>query len=417
MSKFIITGGLQLAGEIQVSGSKNAALPLMAASLLTQDECVLTNVPEIEDVRSMAQILQELGAEVIFTDHVLKIKSANIRKSDPNPELVKKFRGSILILSPMLARVGHIKLPMPGGDRIGLRPIVTHLKALQAFGALQKNPDELEFEATKLIGNKVVLEESSVTATENAIIAAVTAEGHSAIKLAAMEPHIQQLCNYLNLMGAKISGIASPTLEIEGVGSLHGASMEIIPDSEQAASFITLAAATKSQVTVTKLNPDFLEDYLLKIRNMKVNFEVGKDYVRVVPPTSDYVGTKIQSGLYPKLNSDFIPPMSVLATQAQGESILHEWMYENRQSYVESLVTMGANAKILDRDRVQIIGPTPLIGGKTATYDLRQGLTLVIAALVAGGESEISDIGHIDRGYERLEQRLQKLGARIKRIE
>jgi UDP-N-acetylglucosamine 1-carboxyvinyltransferase len=317
----------------------------------------------------------------------------------------------------MLARVGHIKLPMPGGDRIGLRPIVTHLKALQAFGALQKNPDELEFEATKLIGNKVVLEESSVTATENAIIAAVTAEGHSAIKLAAMEPHIQQLCNYLNLMGAKISGIASPTLEIEGVGSLHGASMEIIPDSEQAASFITLAAATKSQVTVTKLNPDFLEDYLLKIRNMKVNFEVGKDYVRVVPPTSDYVGTKIQSGLYPKLNSDFIPPMSVLATQAQGESILHEWMYENRQSYVESLVTMGANAKILDRDRVQIIGPTPLIGGKTATYDLRQGLTLVIAALVAGGESEISDIGHIDRGYERLEQRLQKLGARIKRIE
>jgi UDP-N-acetylglucosamine 1-carboxyvinyltransferase len=249
------------------------------------------------------------------------------------------------------------------------------------------------------------------------MMAAVLASGKTVIKLSAMEPHVVQLGEFLNLMGAKIKGLGSPTIEIEGVDNLHGAQIEIIPDSEQAASLINLAAATKSQITISKLSTSFLEDFLLRMKKMNVNFEVGPDYVKVIPPEGDYIGTKIQAGLYPKLNSDFIPPMSVLATQAKGESLLHEWMYENRQGYVESLNQMGANAKILDKDRVLITGPTKLHGAKITTYDLRMGMTLVIAALVADGQSEISDIHHIDRGYENLEERLRALGADIKRVE
>jgi UDP-N-acetylglucosamine 1-carboxyvinyltransferase len=417
MSKFVITGGKKLSGEIDVSGSKNAVLALMSACLLTSDECILTNVPEIDDVRSMMEIFRELGVEVELNDHVLRIRAAKVKTSAPNAELVGKFRGSILIIGSLLARVGHVSLPLPGGDKIGSRPIEAHTEALKALGAMGKANGLFEFDVQKLTGAKIVMEESSVTATENAILAAATATGHTTIKLAAMEPHVQSLCQFINLMGGKITGIGSPTLEIDGQNSLHGAQVEVIPDSEQAASLITLAAATKSNVTVRHLNPEFLEDYLLKIKKMGVNFEVGKDYVKVMAPTAEYLGTKIQSGLYPKLNSDFIPPMSVLAARASGESLLHEWMYENRQSYVESLVKMGADAQIIDKDRVKIVGPTPLHAEKITTYDLRQGLTLVIAALVASGESEISDIHHIDRGYERLEERLGAIGADIKRAD
>lgn len=417
MSKFIINGGKKLSGEIKVSGSKNAVLPLMAAALLTSDECVFTNVPQINDVNAMIEILRDLGARVEFAKDVLKIKAENISKTAPNPELVGKMRGSILVVGALLGRVGSVQLPIPGGDQIGSRTIVAHIEALKQLGATLGKNDTLDFQARQLTGAKIVMEESSVTATENAMLAASMARGHTTIKLAAMEPHVQALGVFLNMMGAKISGLGSPTLEIDGVTQLHGAQITVIPDSEQAASLITLAAAGKSEIMVTGLNPDFLEDYLLKIRKMNVNFENGLDYVKVMPPKDDYIATKIQAGLYPKLNSDFIPPMSVLATQAVGETILHEWMYENRQGYVEALAKMGANAKILDKDRVQIIGPTKLHAEKITTYDLRQGLTLVIAALIADGQSEISDIHHIDRGYERLEERLQGLGADIKRID
>ncbi len=415
MSKFIIQGGKPLSGEIEVTGSKNAVLALMAACLLTKEECVMTNVPEIDDVATMVEILRDLGALVRFADHKLSIKAENITKHNPNPDLVSKMRGSILIIGALLARLGKVELPLPGGDKIGARPIGAHIEALKALGAKESGNGLLGFEARKLNGAKILMEESSVTATENALLAAVCASGQTTIKLAAMEPHVQQLCQFLNLMGARISGIGSPTLQINGVASLHGAEIEVMPDSEQAASLITMAAATKSNMKITRVNPDFLDDFLLRLKRMAVNFVVGMDYVKV-SPSRDYQGTKIQAGLYPKLNSDFIPPMSVLATQCRGESLLHEWMYENRQGYVESLVKMGANAKILDKDRVLITGPTPLHGEKITTFDLRQGLTLVIAALVASGESEISDIHHIDRGYEQIEVRLQALGADIKRI-
>lgn len=417
MSKFLIQGGKKLTGEVIISGSKNAVLPLMAACLLTDEECTLHNIPLIKDVESMLEIIQDLGAEVTRSGSTVKIWAKEIKKSEPNPELVKKFRGSILLVGAMLGRLGKIKLPYPGGDKIGKRPVDTHVSALQALGASAVINENMEFSAVHLIGTKIVLEETSVTATENAMLAAVLAEGKTVIKLAAMEPHVQQLGELLNLMGGNVSGIATPTLTIEGVSKLHGAEITVIPDSEEAASFITLAAAVKGDVKISHLNPDFLEDFLLRLRKMNVNFETGVDYVHVLPPDKEYVGSKIQCGFYPKLNSDYVPPMSVLATQAQGESLVYEWLYENRLGYVAELKKMGANAEILDPHRVKIIGPTKLHANSITGYDLRMGMTLVIAALVADGQSEINEIHHIDRGYTDLEARLRNIGADIKRVD
>jgi UDP-N-acetylglucosamine 1-carboxyvinyltransferase len=417
MSKFIIQGGLQLSGEIRVSGAKNSVLPLMAASLLTQEKCVLKNVPAISDVASMVSILRDLGSDVIYEGDVLTLQAKNVDKVAPAPALVLQFRASILLLGALVARCGSATLPYPGGDRIGVRPLDAHFEAFRALGITVSVTDNIKLEATQIIGGKIVLEETSVTATENAMLAAVLGKGKTVIKLAAMEPHVQQLGNFLNLMGADISGIGTPTLTIVGVQELHGAEITIIPDSEEAASLITLAAANKGHVLVREIDPDFLEDYLLKLRKMQVSFRVDSGSVEVRPPESSYQATKIQCGLYPKLNSDYLPPMAVLATQAEGETMMYEWMYEDRLGYVSELQKMGARAEILDPHRVRIQGPTKLYGQKITTYDLRMGITLVIAALVAEGQSEIADIHHIDRGYANLEQRLRGIGADIKRIE
>ncbi len=416
MSKFIIQGQKKLKGEIRVSGSKNAMFPLFAASLLTDEECVFTNVPEIKDKEAMVEMLRDLGAEVIVGDHQVSIKAANLSKTEPDVNLTQKFRGSIVLLGALLARMKKTKLVLPGGDQIGKRPVEAHLAAFRDLGA-QISDDGTIAAPNGLRGNKILMEESSVTATENAVLAAVTATGKTEIRLAAMEPHVQQLCEFLNLMGGKISGIGTTTIVIEGVAKLHGAQIEIIPDSNEAASFITLAAATHGDIKITNLNPNFLDDFLLTMRKMKVNFEVGSDFVHVHEPLTPYAATKIQCGLYPKLASDDIPPLSVLATQATGESLVYEWLYENRLGYIEPLKKMGAQAEILDTHRVKITGPTPLKANKVVSYDIRMGMTMVIAALVSEGGSEIDDIHHIDRGYERLEERLAKVGADIKRIE
>jgi len=261
------------------------------------------------------------------------------------------------------------------------------------------------------------LEESSVTGTENTMMAASLANGRTMIKLAAMEPHVQFLGEMLSKMGAKVTGVGSPSITMEGAKKLRGVDIRIIPDGEEAASFITLAAATQSHIKVTKLNPDNLEDFLLKLSKMKVNFKVGEDFVEVLEPKGIYQATKIQSGLYPKLNSDFIPPMAVLATQSSGTSIMNEWMYENRLAYATELMKMGAKVEAMDSHNVEITGPTQLMSAKMTSYDLRMGMTLVIAALVAAGESEIDGVEHIDRGYENLEERLIAVGAQIKREE
>lgn len=403
-------------GEIRVSGSKNALFPLFAASLLTDEKCTFTNVPQIKDKEVMVDLIYGLGGVVEVSNHSVSISAANLTKAEPDPNLTPKLRGSIVLLGALLSRAGSVKMSFPGGDLIGKRPIDSHLKAFEALGAFGKTDGAIELSAKKLVGAKIVMEESSVTATENAILAAVLADGQTVIKLAAMEPHVQQLCEFLNRMGAKISGIGTTTILIDGVKKLHGAEIELIPDSNEAASFITLAAATKSNVRILGLNPDFLDDFLLKLTHMNVNFHVGPSFVHVLPPKQDYVAAKIQCGLYPKLASDDVPAMAVLATQAVGESLIYEWLYENRLGYVAELSKMGAHAEILDTHQVKIAGPTPLNPAKMTSYDLRMGVTMVIAALVASGESEIAGIEHIDRGYERLEERLTSIGADIERV-
>ncbi len=416
MAKFIITGGKKLSGEIQVAGSKNALFPLLAASLLTEDECRFTNVPEINDKVVMADLLKDLGAEVDVSDHALAIRAKNLKKPELSGEYSGKLRGSIVLLGALLVRMKKAKMTFPGGDMIGKRPVEAHMSAFQALGANVSYNGAIELSADKLIGTKIIMEESSVTATENIILAASMADGRTEIRLAAMEPHVQQLCEFLNKMGAKISGIGTPTIVIDGVTKLHGAEIALIPDSNEAASFITLAAATKSEVTVSRINPEFMDDFLLKLKKMAVNFEVGPDFVKVKIPNTDYQAIKIQGGLYPKLASDDIPPLAVLATQAVGSSIMNEWMYENRLAYATELMKMGAKVEAVDSHNVVITGPTALKGDKMTSYDIRMGMTLVIAALVAEGESEIDGIEHIDRGYEKLEARLSRLGAEIKRF-
>ena len=417
MSKFIINGGKKLAGEIKVAGSKNAVFPLFAASLLTDQECHFTNVPEILDKKLMLDLITDLGVEVRVAEHEVWIKASKINKYTVNSKLATKLRGSIVLLGALLGRFKKAQMVFPGGDIIGRRPIDAHLSAFRLLGAIVSAEGIITLSAAKLIGAKIVTEESSVTATENAILAAVTAEGQTVIKLAAMEPHVQQLCEFLNKMGGKIAGIGTTTIVIDGVAKLHGAEIELIPDSNEASSLITLAAATKSDVRVSKLQLDYLDDFLLKLNQMNVNFEVGSDYIHVLPPKSDYSAAKIQCGLYPKLASDDVPAMAVLATQAVGESLVYEWLYENRLGYVTELSKMGAKAEILDTHQVKIAGVTPLHSAKMTSYDLRMGITMVIAALVADGQSEIDSVEHIDRGYERLEGRLQSLGADIKRTE
>jgi len=416
MSKFIINGNKPLEGEIRVAGSKNAVLPLIAATLLTGEECVLNNVPNINDVDVMIEIIKDLGVKVSYKDKQIRINAAGLSKHNPKPELASKLRASVLLLGALIGRLRKVSFPPPGGDRIGLRSIDAHLHGLSDLGVKIAHSEFIEAEAPRLIGHKIVLEETSVTATENLLLAAVTAEGKTVIKLAAMEPHVNQLTEFLNLMGAKISGGGTPTLVIEGVKSLHGAEITVIPDSNEAASLITLAAAAKGDVKVMQLNPDFLDDYLLKLKQMKVNFEVGEDFVHVMPPTESYQATKIQCGLYPKLPSDDIPTLAVLATQAEGETSIYEWLYENRLGYVTGLNKMGAKAEILDPHRIKITGPTPLKGDMMAINDIRMGMTLVVAALIAEGQSVITDIYHIDRGYENLDARLNNLGADVSRI-
>jgi UDP-N-acetylglucosamine 1-carboxyvinyltransferase len=417
MAKFIINGGKQLKGEITVAGSKNAIFPLFAAALLTDEPCRFTNVPEIQDKQVMVDLIKDLGAEVEVSDHSVLIKAGNLSKSNPDATLTSKLRGSIVLLGALLGRTGKVTMTFPGGDLIGKRPIDAHLASFKALGATVSSNGSIALIAEKLVGNKIVMEESSVTATENTILASVLAEGQTIIKLAAMEPHVQQLGEFLNKMGAQISGIGTTTIIIDGVKKLRGAEIELIPDSNEAASFIALAAAAKADVMVKKLEVDFLEDFLLQLKKMKVNFVAGADFVHVFTPTQHYESGKIQCGLYPKLASDDVPSLAVLATQATGESLVYEWLYENRLGYIDPLIKMGATAQILDPHRVRITGPTPLTGDKITSYDLRMGITLIIAALIAKGESEIDGIEHVDRGYEKLEKRLAAIGANIKRID
>lgn len=405
-----------MSGTIHIGGSKNATLPIICATLLTKGTCVLKNVPDISDVHNLIKIMEQLGSKITFEGDVLTIDNSAVNSYEPEEGLVKKLRGSILLLGPLLARFGKVHMPMPGGDVIGSRPIDTHLLALKEFGAKIKENGFLEVSAPNLTGKRIILNEMSVTATENTLMVAVLAKGRSTIHLAATEPHVQDLCVMLNKMGAKISGIGTHDLHIEGVEVLSGTEHKIIFDNEVAASFINLAAATKSEIVIDNIQPDYLNGALILWKTMNVDFEISKSSIRVKKPSQPYKAANIKTSIYPGLLTDYVPPFTVLATQAEGTSLVHEWMYEGRLGYIHELSKMGANARILDQHRAEIKGPSQLRGNNVSSLDVRSGMVMIIAALVAEGQSVLHDVEHIERGYPDIVGTLKSLGANITRI-
>lgn len=417
MAKFIVKGSLKLSGSIRVAGNKNSVLPIMAASLLARDASTIENVPQISDVKTMAELIKLAGVEVKFhTNSKITVNPAKVRKVDYPNNLTEKLRASVTLLGPVVARVGYIKMGYPGGDIIGRRPLDTHFQVLEALGAkVKKEDDYFEVTAQKLKGCEIFLQEASVTATENAIIAASTAQGLTTIKRAASEPHIMDLCEFLIKMGAQIDGVGSNVLKITGVENLYGTTHTIRTDHIEVGTFAILAAVTKSRIDIFPVVKEDLDMTLLTLKRFGVKFEIEKDKLKIYPSKLTAV-EKVVTDVWPGFPTDLMAPMIVLATQAQGVTILHDWMYESRMFFVDKLLSMGAKVEIADPHRVFVYGPTKLHSQKLDTPDIRAGIALVIAALAAKGKSEIDKVELIERGYENIVDRLTSLGAKIERV-
>jgi len=418
MSKFIIQGGKSLKGDIEVSGMKNAALPIIAATLLTKDECIIDNVPQITDVRKMLEILKSLGATCEWTgDHQVTISTKDASLGSIEQQKVKSMRASVLLLGPLLARFKEVRITEPGGCIIGKRPMDTHIHALRSLGAEVEPLDgEYHLKANGLKGADIVLPEFSVTATENSLMAAVLAEGVTTIKLAAAEPHVQDLIVFLNSMGAKIEGSGSHTLKIEGVSELRGTKHTLIPDQIEIGTWAVAGAVTQGEINIHPVVPEHLDMMMLKFDEIGVNAKIEGDVLQI-RPSSNLKAFKLQSMPYPGFPTDLEAPFGLLATQCKGTSLLHDPLFEGRMGYVNELIKMGANATICDPHRVLVTGPTPLFAREIRSYDLRAGATLLIAGLIAEGETVINEAEVVDRGYENIDERLSSLGASFKRSE
>ncbi len=415
MSKFIIKGPSKLSGEIKIAGNKNSVLPIMAACLMTKDTCVIENVPNISDVDVMIKLLEICGAKIARQGKKLTIRCEEIEAKPLPSELTEKLRASVLMLGPLLSRTGKAKMGYPGGDVIGRRPLETHVQALEALGAkVEKENDYYTAYTQKLTGADIFLQEASVTATENAIMAAVCANGRTTIKRAASEPHVVDLCEFLIKMGAKISGAGSNILVMDGVKSLSGATHSIRPDHIEVGTFAILAAVTKSQLKISPIVLQDLDMVLLTLKKFGVRFSVKGDAL-IIEESKLTAVEKVVTDVWPGFPTDLIAPMIVLATQANGATIVHDWMYESRMFFVDKLLSMGAKVEIADPHRVLVYGETKLRGQKLDSPDIRAGMALVIAALAAGGESTINNAQLIERGYENIVERLSALGAKIKR--
>jgi len=418
VAKFIIEGARPLHGQIRVSGCKNAVLPEIAATTLTPELCRLENVPEVADVAVMFEILRHLGSKIKkIKPHVYELQTKEIVKTDLPAELVKKLRGSILLLGPLLARAGQVTMAYPGGDIVGRRPVGTHFDALSALGVNIKVLDTEMISATGQVkGAEIYLTEPSVTATENVIMAATLASGQTKIKFAACEPHVQDLCRFLIKMGAKIEGIGSQTILIEGTEKLSGATHRVIPECIEVGTFAAAAAATGGEIEILGIDCQDLDPILAILTKMGVEYKLSDDILQI-KKSPHLSAARIQVNPWPGLPTDLQPPLTVLATQAEGVSLIHEWMYERRLFYIDELLKMGANITLCDPHRALVYGPTKLSGTKIISPDIRAGIALVIAALVAEGESEIDNVEIIDRGYEKIEERLRNLGAQIRRVD
>jgi len=418
MENFEIIGGKKLAGEIEVRGSKNAATPILAATLLTKDECVISNISLIEDVFRMIEILESMGAETKWLGkRKISVKCENIDSEKMDAEKIRKLRSSILLLGSLSARFDNFHLYHPGGCVIGARPLGTHFDAMRKMGVeIGQDDKKYLISSQGRKATKIVLREMSVTATENAMMLAAGIDGKTIIKIAACEPHVEDLGKFLIKMGAKIKGLGTHTLEITGTENLRGAKHKIIPDANEAATFLIMGVATKSPIIVKNTREDHLDLVLEKLREFGANFKIEKNSIEVIPEENLKAVSKIDTRTYPGVPSDVQAPFGVLATQAEGKTLIHDSLYESRFNYVNELKKMGAEAEILDPHRVEITGPAKLTGQEITSFDLRAGATLIIAALLAEGKSTINEIYQVDRGYERIEKRLKKLGANIRRL-
>lgn len=424
MEKFIINGGKKLNGEVEISGAKNAVLKMMAASVLTNEICVLDNVPKIDDVIVMEEILQSIGAKTKWlSDHKLQINPKNINSYKPNSELFCKMRSSIILAGPILARFGKAEIARAGGCVIGARPVSEHWDAIKKFGVKiveKKDHTYLSAEKNKLIGNKIILDAMSVTATENVLMSAVLTKGITEIRVAACEPEIQDLVKMLNSMGAKITGEKTHCIKIVGVNKLKGFNHKVITDRMQAVTYAIAAIITQGNVKIKNIIPDHLDIVFNRFDKAGINYKLSNqkgDYTDLqILPSNKLHPIKIDARPYPGYPTDIQAPTAVLMTQLPKTSKIFETIFEGRLKYLEELKKMGAKVKILDSHTAEISGPTKLHGAKITSFDLRAGATLILAGLIAKGTTEIDNISTIDRGYEDIDGKLRKLGADIRRV-
>jgi UDP-N-acetylglucosamine 1-carboxyvinyltransferase len=408
-----------LKGEVRTPGNKNAALPLLAATLLTKKDCFLKNMPKIGDVLVMGEILQKLGARIegLGTSSWL-VNTQRVSQVELDPVLVGKLRASVLLLGPMIARLGEVKMRHPGGCIIGRRAVGTHFEALEALG-VETITTELNYQAKAraLRANRLFLDEASVTATENALMLASLIPGETIIEDAACEPHVVDLANFLITMGAKIYGAGTNLIRIKGVDKLGGGEASVGPDFMDVAAMAVAAGITHGEVVIEGVRESDLAMIRVYLTRMGLKHEINKTQMKVWPSKLVSPGGKIQTRPWPGFPTDVMSPFIVLATQAEGLTLCHDWMYESRMFFVDKLIAMGANITLCDPHRVLVLGPSRLQGRVVESPDIRAGMALVCATLCAEGESVINNAEMIERGYEEVEARLRGLGAEIKRVE
>jgi len=422
---FIIEGGRPLHGRVKAAGNKNAALPLLASCLLANEEVRLENVPRISDVETMMALLRDIGAEAEWTGaNEVRLNAAPANRHELSEDLCSRMRASILLAGPLLARFGRALVPAPGGDPIGRRRLDVHMHALAELGADVQDGHNFEFKADRRVGKRIFLDEPSVTGTENAIMASVTAQGETVLVNAACEPHVQDVCRFLVSLGARIEGIGSNILRIEGVQELGGGSWRICPDHVEVGSFIGCAAVTGGDVTIDGADPQDLISIIPAMERLGIKVEVDGTSVRVPPGQElavkyDLGGQipKIEDGPWPAFPADLTSIALIVATQARGTILIFEKMFESRLFFVDKLINMGARVILCDPHRAVVSGPSKLYGQRMDSPDVRAGWAMVIASLCAEGRSTIGNIRWIDRGYERVDERLRSLGAQIERVE
>ena len=416
--RFIIKGGVPLSGEVEISGYKNSAGACLAAALLADGPSIIDNLPLCTDILDQVEIIKQMGAQIEWLgQRKIKINPENLDPGKIPSDLFERMRVSVLFVGPLLSKFKSLKIPHPGGDKIGLRPISAHLMALEDMGIKIEEKNGFYFfeSLQKFEGKRVILEEFSVTATENIMMIAARIPEKTIIEIAAAEPQVQDLGNFLVKMGVNIKGLSTHTIEIEGRKNLAGAEFKISPDPCEVGTFLIAFALIQGQGKIKNVNPEHLILFLEKMREIGVDFEIGAGEI-LVKPSREFKPTRIQVLPYPGFPTDLQPQTSVLLTQAEGKSLIHDPLYENRFQYLHELRKMGADIEITDPHRALIFGKRKLVGNKLNASDIRSGAALVLAALAAKGTSEIEGIFQIDRGYEKFDEKLRKLGAQIERV-